>query len=226
MTTPPASVEISETFVSLQGESTHSGQPCWFVRLSGCNLRCRYCDTARAWERGERRAVAGLVDEYRASGVALAEITGGEPLLQPGFPALAAALRDAGPGPLLVETNGACDLRLVPAGAIAIMDIKTPGSGESERFDRDGDRRLGYVSARSALELGEHDDGSRLTYEDFAASGVTPSQMCFGTIGTAAASMSALGLEQTIFTVVGSTASTWSMPAVSIVKFHSLPWMM
>ena len=142
MTTLPPSVEISETFVSLQGESTHSGQPCWFVRLAGCNLRCRYCDTVRAWGRGERRSVAGLVDEYRASGVALAEITGGEPLLQPGFPALAVALRDAGPGPLLVETNGACDLRLVPAGAIAIMDIKTPGSGESERFDRENLRLL------------------------------------------------------------------------------------
>lgn len=135
MTTQPPSVEISETFVSLQGESTRSGQPCWFVRLSGCNLRCSYCDTAHAWKRGERRSVACLLEEYRASGVALAEITGGEPLLQPAFPALAAALRDAGHGPLLVETNGTCDLRLVPSGVIAIMDIKTPGSGESERFD-------------------------------------------------------------------------------------------
>ncbi len=142
MTTPPPSVEISETFVSLQGESTHSGQPCWFVRLAGCNLRCRYCDTARAWERGERRTVAELVDEYRASGVALAEITGGEPLLQPGFPALAAALCEAGPGPVLVETNGSCDLRLIPAAAIAIMDIKTPGSGEAGRFERENLRRL------------------------------------------------------------------------------------
>ncbi|MEI7437006.1 MAG: radical SAM protein [bacterium] len=142
MTIVPLSVEICETFVSLQGESTRSGQPCWFVRLAGCNLRCRYCDSVRAWERGEHRSVAELLDEYRASGIAMAEITGGEPLLQPGFSALAVALRDAGLGPLLVETNGSCDLRLIPAGVIAIMDIKTPDSGESGRFDRGNLQRL------------------------------------------------------------------------------------
>lgn len=129
------SVEVCETFVSLQGESTYAGLPCFFVRLSGCNLRCSYCDTPQAYGPGTKRAIPALAAEALAGGAAISEITGGEPLLQPGFAALARALRDATGRPVLVETNGSCDLSLVPEGVIAIMDLKCPGSGEHGRMD-------------------------------------------------------------------------------------------
>ena len=80
-------VEVNETFVSLQGESTHAGAPCFFVRLAGCNLRCRYCDTVNAWASGCVTPVADLAAGYRRAGLRMAEMTGGEPLLQAGFPA-------------------------------------------------------------------------------------------------------------------------------------------
>lgn len=127
-------VNVVETFVSLQGESTFAGRPCFFVRLAGCNLRCRYCDTAYAYEGGRDVAVADLAAEFAASGVSLAEITGGEPLLQAGCRDLALALRAAG-AHVLVETNGSLDIAAIPDGVVAIMDIKCPGSGASEAVD-------------------------------------------------------------------------------------------
>ena len=115
--------------MSLQGESTRAGLPCFFVRLAGCNLRCRYCDTSRSWEPGRVVDVARLALEYRRSRAPLAEITGGEPLLQPGFVSLARAMLKV--GPVLVETNGSCDIRTVPRSAVTILDIKCPSSGSS-----------------------------------------------------------------------------------------------
>lgn len=128
-------LDVFETFVSIQGESTWAGLPCFFVRLAGCNLRCRYCDTGRAWTGGVARSVASVTAEFVQSGVRAAEITGGEPLLQPEAARLAEALLDAGAAPLLVETNGTCGLSAIPAGAIAIVDVKTPGSGAGGSFD-------------------------------------------------------------------------------------------
>lgn len=128
-------VEVAETFVSIQGESTHAGRPCFFVRLAGCNLCCSYCDTPAARSSGVAVEIGALTDQYRAEGVAMAEITGGEPLLQPGFAALAEAMREAGADPLLVETNGSMSLAAVPSGVTAIMDIKCPGSGEAAAVD-------------------------------------------------------------------------------------------
>ncbi len=129
-------LQVTETFVSLQGESTHAGTPCWFVRLAGCNLRCAWCDTRYAWTGGVPRSVAGLVADYRAAGVRMAEVTGGEPLLQPATPALLAALRDAVPGgTVLLETNGSRDLSVVPPGVIVVMDIKTLSSGAADATD-------------------------------------------------------------------------------------------
>ncbi len=127
-------VRVTEAFVSLQGESTWAGLPCFFIRLSGCNLRCRYCDTRHAYEEGAETPVSELVEAFVKSGVPLVEITGGEPLLQPGFADLAAGLLPHG-GTVLVETNGSRDLSVVPAGVIAIMDLKCPGSGESDAMD-------------------------------------------------------------------------------------------
>ena len=131
-----ATVSILEVFVSLQGESTYAGLPCFFVRLAGCNLRCRYCDTPNVYDTGTATPITELVDQFRRSRVAVAEITGGEPLLQPEFPALAVALRDTEPGrTVLVETNGTRDLALVPDRVIAVMDIKCPGSGQHDAMD-------------------------------------------------------------------------------------------
>ncbi|MBN1556552.1 MAG: radical SAM protein [Lentisphaerae bacterium] len=128
-------VRVAETFTSLQGESRYAGWPCFFVRLAGCNLHCRYCDTPEARAGGVERPVAALVDAWRRSRAALAEITGGEPLLQDGFPALAEGLRDASDRPVLVETNGSLDLTRVPEGVTAVVDVKCPGSGEAGSFD-------------------------------------------------------------------------------------------
>jgi len=138
----PRTVDVAETFVSIQGESTYAGLVCFFVRLAGCNLACRYCDTPAARARGAPASIDGLVTDYRRSGAALAEITGGEPLLQPACAGLARCLREAGPGPVLVETNGTRDLSVLPAGVIAVMDIKCPGSGAAGSTDWDNLGRL------------------------------------------------------------------------------------
>jgi 7-carboxy-7-deazaguanine synthase len=140
----PAAVRVAERFISIQGESTFAGLPCFFIRLAGCNLACAWCDTPSARDPGAGAdvAVAELVAEAAAARAAIVEITGGEPLLQPGFPALAAALRDGCGKPVLVETNGSRDLSLVPAGVIAIVDVKPPGSGESARNDAANIARL------------------------------------------------------------------------------------
>jgi 7-carboxy-7-deazaguanine synthase len=146
MTTPESlepRVRVTETFVSLQGESSWAGLPCYFVRLAGCNLRCRYCDTPLANAPGSERAAADLAAEFAASRALIAEITGGEPLLQPGWRALALALHAAGGGrPVLVETNGSLDISVLPEAVIAIMDVKCPGSGESKAMDFANLRRL------------------------------------------------------------------------------------
>jgi 7-carboxy-7-deazaguanine synthase len=125
-------VSITETFVSLQGESTWAGLPCFFVRLAGCNLRCCYCDTPASRQAGRKVGIEDIVAEAVAANVAICEITGGEPLLQEGFRELATALRDSTGRPVLVETNGSLDISLVPEGVIAIVDFKCPGSGACE----------------------------------------------------------------------------------------------
>ena len=128
MTSP--TIQVSDTFLSIQGESTYAGLPCFFIRLAGCNLSCSYCDTvAASQDIGRARSIASLATEVDRSKAAICEITGGEPLLQPGFTRLARALLKATSRPVLVETNGSLDLSLVPTGAVAIMDVKTPGSG-------------------------------------------------------------------------------------------------
>jgi len=123
---------INEVFYSIQGESSWSGWPCVFVRLTGCHLRCHYCDTAYAFHEGAKRAVEDVVEEVRGYGCGLVEVTGGEPLLQPNVHVLMERLCDAGMT-VLVETSGACDVSGCDPRVIRIMDLKTPGSGESKR---------------------------------------------------------------------------------------------
>jgi 7-carboxy-7-deazaguanine synthase len=128
-------MKVSEVFSSIQGESTYAGLPCFFIRLSGCNLRCSYCDTAYAYVGGEQRTIPSLVEEFQRSGLSIAEITGGEPLLQPKTPALAEALLKGGALKVLVETNGSKDIGGLPAGTVVVMDVKCPGSGMADSFD-------------------------------------------------------------------------------------------
>ncbi len=129
-------LQICETFVSIQGESTFAGCPCFFIRLTGCNLRCSYCDTPYAFSGGQTKTIPQLVNEFCVSGWTLVEVTGGEPLVQSGTPALLKALQDARPDSVvLVETNGSQDISVVPPGVIAIMDIKCPASGARDAFD-------------------------------------------------------------------------------------------
>lgn len=126
------SLLVSEIFESIQGESSFAGLPCAFIRLAGCNLHCRYCDTRYALEGGEEMSVEQTLDKALPYTWRLVEITGGEPLIQEETPKLAAALLERG-RQVLVETNGSLDISRLPAGVVRIMDIKCPSSGESNR---------------------------------------------------------------------------------------------
>jgi 7-carboxy-7-deazaguanine synthase len=124
------SLVIHEIYRSLQGESLYAGLPCVFVRLTACHLRCGYCDTPHAFGQGETITLDDVVAQALAHGDPLVEITGGEPLLQPEVYPLMTRLADAG-RTVLLETSGAIDIEAVDPRVHIIMDIKTPGSGES-----------------------------------------------------------------------------------------------
>jgi 7-carboxy-7-deazaguanine synthase len=126
----PSVLKVIEIFASIQGESSLQGLPCVFIRLSGCNLRCRYCDTRYAWEGGEVIPVPDIVDRAAEFGISFACITGGEPLLQEATSMLVRKLLTRG-FRVSVETNGSRDVSLLPTGAKRIIDIKCPGSGEA-----------------------------------------------------------------------------------------------
>ncbi len=123
---------VTEIFSSIQGESTWAGVPCAFVRLSGCPLRCVWCDTTYAYAQGNPMTVDDVVAVVQNLGVPLVEITGGEPLSQEECPILAKRLLSLHKT-VLCETSGALPIGLLPEGVIRIMDIKCPGSGESHR---------------------------------------------------------------------------------------------
>ena len=123
---------IHEIYASIQGESTFAGLPCTFVRTTGCNLRCTYCDTTQAFYGGTRMSRADVLARALATGTDLVELTGGEPLLQPGVFPLMTELCNAG-RTVLVETSGEADVARVDPRVHKIMDLKAPGSGESTR---------------------------------------------------------------------------------------------
>jgi len=132
---------INEIFHSIQGESTWAGLPCTFIRLTGCHLRCGYCDTEYAFHEGRRMTLDDIINRVHTFNSRLTthdsrltEITGGEPLLQPNVHPLMARLADAG-YTVLIETSGACDISVCDPRVIRIMDLKTPGSGEVDRND-------------------------------------------------------------------------------------------
>ena len=125
---------VREVYLSLQGESSHQGLLCAFVRLTGCHLRCTYCDSAFAFHGGRRREVAEVIRDVVALRTPRVEVTGGEPLLQPGVYPLMEGLLAEGLI-VLLETSGAIDVRLVPPEVHKIVDLKTPSSGECDRND-------------------------------------------------------------------------------------------
>jgi 7-carboxy-7-deazaguanine synthase len=125
-------VLVHEVYASIQGESTWAGVPCVFVRTTGCHLRCVYCDTEHAFHAGRERTIDDIVDEVRALGIPLVELTGGEPLLQKSALALVTRLLDEG-RTVLIETSGAVSIEGVDRRARLIVDVKTPGSGEADR---------------------------------------------------------------------------------------------
>jgi 7-carboxy-7-deazaguanine synthase len=129
---PAAQLRITEIFHSLQGEAGSVGWPTVFVRLTGCPLRCGYCDTAYAFHGGERRTITAILDEVRTYGTRHVCVTGGEPLAQRGCVELVARLCDAG-FEVSVETSGALDISVLDPRATRVMDVKTPGSGEAGR---------------------------------------------------------------------------------------------
>ena len=134
-------LRVNEIFYSIQGESLYAGCPCVFIRLSGCNLRCSYCDTRYAYHQGVEMGIVEIlnrVDPYKSN---LVEITGGEPLIQSGTPPLIEYLLVAG-YKVMMETNGTLDIRLADDRCIKVMDIKCPSSGEVEKNDLKNLQRL------------------------------------------------------------------------------------
>ncbi len=128
-------MKVCEIFTSIQGESTYAGLPCTFVRLSGCNLRCLYCDTRYSYDEGAEMSVGDIIGRVRLAGIKLVEITGGEPLLQKEEALiLAGNLLDDG-YEVLIETNGSRSIQGIDKRAVVILDVKTPGSGMSEQTD-------------------------------------------------------------------------------------------
>ena len=125
-------LKITETFVSIQGEADAVGWPTYFIRLTGCPLRCTYCDTEYAFHGGEWREVGALVESARAAGVHHVCVTGGEPLAQRACLELLAALCDAGFS-VSLETSGAIDVAGVDPRVSRVVDVKTPASGEAGR---------------------------------------------------------------------------------------------
>jgi 7-carboxy-7-deazaguanine synthase len=127
---PLDSILLTEAYLSVQGESTRAGVPCWFVRTARCNLRCRWCDSAFTFTGGTRRPLDGVLDEALASGAPLVEVTGGEPLLQRSVLPLMSRLCDAG-RTVLLETGGSLPVDGVDPRVHRIVDLKCPGSGEA-----------------------------------------------------------------------------------------------
>ena len=126
-------MKINEIFFSIQGESSYAGLPCAFVRLTGCNLRCGYCDTKHAYDEGREQTAEQVIVAVSRFPTKLVEVTGGEPLLQDETLSLVTAFTERG-HKVLIETNGTVSLRGIDARATVVMDIKCPGSGLSDHM--------------------------------------------------------------------------------------------
>jgi 7-carboxy-7-deazaguanine synthase len=140
---------VTEIFKSIQGESSFAGWPCSFVRTTGCNLRCVWCDTEYAFHGGKQMSVPEILEAIEPFQCELVELTGGEPLLQPELPELALELLQKN-HKVLVETSGALDISVLPREVIKIMDIKCPDSGMMTEMNWGN---LAKLSARDELKF-------------------------------------------------------------------------
>jgi 7-carboxy-7-deazaguanine synthase len=138
------SLKVNEIFYSIQGESSFAGWPCIFIRLSGCNLRCSYCDTQYAYEDGNEMDIEEILERISGYNCRLVEVTGGEPLVQKKTPDLIRQLLDKG-YKVLLETNGSMDIGVVDKQCVRIVDIKCPSSGEKDSSDLENLKRLGKM---------------------------------------------------------------------------------
>jgi 7-carboxy-7-deazaguanine synthase len=135
------SLHVNEIFVSIQGESTHAGIPCIFVRLTGCNLRCSYCDAVYAYSEGSVMSLEEILDRVRGYETRNVCITGGEPLLQENISKLINLLKKAHFN-VYIETNGSRNIDILPKGIVRIVDIKCPDSGMEQEMDWQNIERL------------------------------------------------------------------------------------
>ncbi len=133
---------VNEIFYSIQGESTFAGKPCVFVRLTGCDLRCSWCDTPYAFSEGQKMSIDAVLQQVDTYGSPLVEVTGGEPLLQEDVYPLMERLLQSG-RTVLLETGGQIDVSRVPGAVIKVMDVKCPASGESDKTEWGNIDRLG-----------------------------------------------------------------------------------
>ena len=125
-------LEVTEIYKSVQGESTYMGLPCVFIRLTGCNLRCVWCDTPHAFHDGKKLSIHQIIDKVKSYDIKLVEITGGEPLLQKEvFPLMESLLKNE--FKVMLETSGSLAINNVPTKVIKIIDLKCPGSGEENK---------------------------------------------------------------------------------------------
>jgi 7-carboxy-7-deazaguanine synthase len=131
--TTSQTLQITEIFHSIQGESTRVGEPCVFIRLTGCPLRCTWCDTEYAFHGGEPMTFNAILDRVQSYQCPLVEVTGGEPLHQPGALVLLEKLCDAGLQ-VMIETSGSFDISAIDSRVSIIMDVKCPGSGMTDRM--------------------------------------------------------------------------------------------
>jgi 7-carboxy-7-deazaguanine synthase len=135
------SLKVNEIFYSIQGESSYAGMPCVFVRLTGCNLRCSYCDTRYAYYEGDDLEPIDILRKIKIYGCPLVEITGGEPLVQKETPYLVKILLE-NDNTVLLETNGSQDIGKIDIRCVRILDIKCPSSGEEKKNNFDNFSRL------------------------------------------------------------------------------------
>ena len=151
-------LRVIEIYPSIQGESTRAGLPCTFVRLAGCPLRCRWCDTVYSFTGGESMSIEAIIEQVAAAGIGLVEVTGGEPLAQPGAPELLTRLCDQF-DQVLLETSGSFPVEDLDPRVGVILDLKAPGSGEESRnlWDnlprlKDGDELKIVIADRTDYE--------------------------------------------------------------------------
>jgi 7-carboxy-7-deazaguanine synthase len=135
---------VNEIFHSIQGESTFAGEPCVFVRLTACDLRCRWCDTSYAFHEGRKMSIDEIMQAVDGYNCPTVEVTGGEPLLQRDVYPLMSRLLESGKT-VLLETGGHRSIADVPAGVVRIVDVKCPGSGESDKIDWTNLQRVGLT---------------------------------------------------------------------------------